>query len=209
MSALKRRYKFSEQYTRGARAASILKRVYSDGYVVVDGTGHHDRQQGVDGVLIKRLDVNEIIKVDWKLDRKIAYTDNITIEAVSQRFGGHIEYVGGLRKAIGGRVVKPGWAITSEADRIIFYSPYETRAYELSMIAIRANWSAIQNYPLQAVETEEDDRNWITENYYVPKIWLTSRGILLREIDTRPPWTLKYSIPPGARLVWARIRGAS
>jgi hypothetical protein len=206
--APRRAYKFDEQRERGDEARRVLQQVYSqqEGYLVVDGTEHHDRKQGVDSILIKRLDVNRIYKVDWKLDQGVAKSGRLTIEAVSQRFGGRVESRNGISRAIGGRVVKLGWARTSQADLVVSYSPWESRAYELSMAAIQEKWDTIERFSLEAVETRDARGGWITENYYVPKDWLSLHQILLRQCDTRPAWKLR-PFPLGTATVLARVRG--
>lgn len=165
---------------RGKDGVRIVSRAFEPEYVVVQGTEDHDRRQGVDLILIRRIDAEEVFRVDVKIDDKSQRTGNLPLE------DGHA-YESGKWGS--------GWCWTTKSHFVVFYNEERNRAWSLSIPEIRAAWPSIQAQPRRPTGTQRGSERWQTFNYCCRIDWLKERGLILREFTVEGDQMTLYSRP--------------
>lgn len=126
-------YQFGKQLTKGEKAESRLDQHFGNWYQIVHTTREQQRQ-GIDRIFTGRIN-RERIAVEYKSDWTAAQTRNAFVETVSVDTEN-----------------KPGWALTSHADVLVYYVPPIGMAYWIPFESLRpmvSTWQA--TYPVRQI----------------------------------------------------------
>lgn len=100
-------YQFATQLKQGQAYEELLDARFADVYIIQPATPQQQRQ-GIDRVFRPRSRPHELLYVEYKADRTAVRTGNAFVEIVSVDTAN-----------------KPGWAITSAADWLMYLVPGE------------------------------------------------------------------------------------
>jgi len=126
-------YSFNQQLKKGESAERFLDSFFEQRFVVVPVTPERQRL-GIDRVFTRRVD-GQSFTVEYKTDWTNARTHKVFVETVSVDTAN-----------------KPGWAYTSQANKLLYYLPGEHLVYVLAMKTIRKAlplWS--RKFPLRKI----------------------------------------------------------
>jgi hypothetical protein len=127
-------YAFQNQLTKGERAEGVLDVFLASDHEITP-VSLAEQRRGIDRVFVRRT-TGRRFTVQYKADWTAHRTGNAFIETVSVDTNN-----------------VPGWALTSQADWLIYYLPRDRHAYAIRMAVIRdkvVEWSA--TYPTTAVQ---------------------------------------------------------
>ena len=105
---------------------------------------------GIDRIFTKKTN-GERFSVEYKADRRAHETGNVYIETVS------------VRKV--GKHVKPGWAYTSTAQRLVYFISGPQTVYILDMVDIR---DMLPKWEDRCKKVEVDNGDYVGEGLLVP-----------------------------------------
>lgn len=126
-------YDFKQQLLQGARGEQDLDLFFAQWYVVQPVTMAQQRQ-GIDRIFRRKCDGREY-RVEYKTDWTASKTGNAFVETVS------VDTTG-----------KAGWAVTSQADVLIYYLPEDLLIYVFNFRSLRtllAYWR--KHYPTRRI----------------------------------------------------------
>ena len=129
-------YTFDAQKARGDAGESFLDQVFAADYEIRPAT-RAEQRQGIDRIFTRRK-TGQRLAVEYKTDYKAAHTGNAFVETVSVDTAG-----------------KAGWAYSSAADYLIYYSPDDGLIYVLALEVLRREllrW--VREYPHRAAPNE-------------------------------------------------------
>ncbi len=109
-------YSFTEQLRIGKLHERQLDRYFERWFHIVEA-GMNEQRRGIDRTFTGRRDGRRL-KVEYKADRRAAETGNAFIETRSGS--------------------KPGWALTCEADRLVYFIPQTGEVIVVKPKAIKA-----------------------------------------------------------------------
>lgn len=114
-------YGFAAQLAVGEAWEERLDRFFREGYAVeVRRVGMEEQRRGIDRVFVGR-ETGEVHTVEYKADEKAGRTGNAFVETVS------VDTTG-----------KPGWAVSSQADVLVYLVTEPETIYWIPMKRVRA-----------------------------------------------------------------------
>ena len=129
-------YNFDEQKARGSAGEQFLDRWFAGRYDIRPAT-RSEQQRGIDRIFTNRQ-TGRHLAVEYKTDYKAARTGNAFVETISVDTAG-----------------RAGWAYSSAADYLIYYSPDDGLIYVLALEVLRRElprW--VREYPHRAAPNE-------------------------------------------------------
>lgn len=114
-------HKFDESLAFGQYMENLLDDYFST-WFLIEEVSMELQYLGIDRIFTKHS-TGERFSVEYKADRRAHDTGNVFIETVSVQKGNTIE--------------KLGWALTSTAQRLVYFIPGPNRVYILDMVDIR------------------------------------------------------------------------
>lgn len=143
-------YRFRERLGAGVRGEAFLDRFFATGFVITEA---NRQREGIDRIFSPR-DGKPTFTVEYKTDYTGVRTHNMFVETVSVD-----------------RENKPGWAIASQADWLIYYLPTpEDLIYAICFSDLRANldyWRG--NCPERAIPNQGSGGPYNTVGLLVPQ----------------------------------------
>lgn len=139
-------YQFNTQLTAGAKGERRLDAFFQRWFTIRPATMEQQRQ-GIDRVYTRRND-QRVFTVEYKTDSTAGKTGNAFVETISVDTDN-----------------KPGWAITSQAQVLVYYIPDTGIIYVIDFARIRHHlprWQ--QQYPHRAIP----NRGYHTHGHLVP-----------------------------------------
>lgn len=130
-------YSFNKQFSFGKKYEDFLDTLFEHEFNIFPSTRQQDRE-GIDRIFFKK-DTGKRYTIQYKADQKAAKTGNAFVETVS------IDNQN-----------KPGWAISCQADFLVYYIVDIGPAYILKPSDIRKNlplWKA--TYPSKSSPNKE------------------------------------------------------
>jgi hypothetical protein len=154
-------YDFDQQMQQGDEGASFLDAFFAGkGYAIRPAT-RDEQRRGVDRIFTNPK-TGDDSKVEYKTDRAAARTGNAFIETVSVDSAG-----------------KMGWALTSEADILVYYVPPDGLIYVVPFRALRwemPRW--LREYPPRRAQ----NHGYATHGIVVPLHELAHHAIRVYQV---------------------------
>jgi hypothetical protein len=139
-------YNFQQQLSEGQKGERFLDEFFRPDYAITPATPQEQRQ-GIDRIFTHRR-TRRRLKVEYKTDSWSGRTGNAFVETVSVDTAG-----------------KAGWALTSQADFLVYYVPDPATIYIVKMAALRRQLAAWQTkYVSRTVQND----NYQTTGLLVP-----------------------------------------
>lgn len=142
-------YDFDEQLREGLEGERLLDAYFSRWFDITPASRQQQRE-GIDRTFVNR-ESGATWLVEYKMDKRAHQTGNAFVEIVSVRRPGHPD--------------KPGWAYSSQSDRLLYYIPTDELVYIFTPDTLRniaPTWE--QRYRTRDVQ----NRNYVTVGILVP-----------------------------------------
>lgn len=144
--------KFSECLEQGAQGETILDNFFRQHYHIRPAT-QEEQKQGIDRVFKHRKKLYNLT-IEYKTDSRAADTRNACLEVAK-----HLD------------PYKEGWALTCEADYLIYYVPGIKKGFVIQPEVLRMHLNAwLIAYKLRIVKSEGIYQNYQTQCLIVP-LW--------------------------------------
>jgi hypothetical protein len=154
-------YDFDQQMRQGDEGADFLDAFFAGkGYAIRPAT-RDEQRQGVDRIFTSPR-TGSISRVEYKTDRAAARTGNAFIETVSVDAAG-----------------KMGWALTSQADILVYYVPPDRRIYVVPFRAL--HWEMprwLREYPPRTAQND----GYATHGIIIPLRELARHAIRIYQV---------------------------
>lgn len=142
-------YEFDKQLAVGHSGESALDAFFGRWYIIRPATAAQQRA-GIDRIWEDRK-TKRVMRVEYKTDRRAGRTGNAFIETASV-------VVDGVTK-------KQGWALTSQADVLVYYIPEPEAIYLLQLDDVRR---ALPGWMKQHLVRQIPNSGYYTEGVVVP-----------------------------------------
>lgn len=139
-------YDFAEKLAEGEAGEAALDKLW-DARWQVTKANRDDQRRGIDRWLLD-ADTNTLLSLEYKTDTTAGRTGNAFVETVSVS-----------------TTNKPGWAVSSQAQWLIYYIPQPETVYGIKMARLRQALPAWQKkYPSRDIP----NRGYVTTGLLVP-----------------------------------------
>lgn len=128
-------YKFGKQLAKGEHSEAILDSVFNRDYAIARVNMDMQRK-GIDRIFTHRR-TRAVLNVEYKTDWTASRTHNAFVETVSVDTQN-----------------KPGWAVTSQADILIYYVPGDEIVYVIRLGVLRGKLDDWRKFPTRRIPND-------------------------------------------------------
>lgn len=128
-------YNFNKQLAKGEDSEAKLDTIFALDYII-ERVNRDLQRKGIDRIFTRKR-TGAVLKIEYKTDWTAAKTGNAFVETVSVD-----------------RENKPGWAYSSQADRLIYYIPGDELIYIIAFAILRAQLAAWKKYKTRSIPND-------------------------------------------------------